>query len=138
MAPAAARTPAPLATAVQHPPHTALVLTDTRYQSKKDTAATPKRSVPARRHLPLPAQQAPATTDHPQTTRHDQRPHADPQHGVSHRQRTQARHWSAPRTAPRKQTPRPTSTYSLRTVCSWSHQAPVAPSVRQLCDTYVP
>ncbi|MFJ9738326.1 hypothetical protein [Streptomyces sp. NPDC101166] len=54
----------------------------------------------------------------------------------------------APRPAPAPGAPRrrsghsrtaqsPYADYDLRTVCGWSHQAPVSPSVRQLCDAYV-
>ncbi|MEU0675843.1 hypothetical protein ABZ330_23700 [Streptomyces sp. NPDC006172] len=41
------------------------------------------------------------------------------------------------RSGPSRTAQSPYTDYDLRTVCGWSHQAPVSPSVRQLCDTYV-
>ncbi|MER5718034.1 hypothetical protein [Streptomyces sp. NPDC002132] len=41
------------------------------------------------------------------------------------------------RSGPPRTAQSPYTDYDLRTVCGWSHHAPVSPSVRQLCDTYV-
>ncbi|MFF3846553.1 hypothetical protein [Streptomyces sp. NPDC002328] len=52
-------------------------------------------------------------------------------------QRTAAPGAARPRAGSARTAAPPYAGYDLRTVCGWSHQAPVSPSVRQLCDTYV-
>ncbi|SHH42487.1 hypothetical protein SAMN05444521_0481 [Streptomyces sp. 3214.6] len=139
MAPDAARTPSPVPAPGQASARTALVTTTPTRAPQQHTrgrrVVTERRSAGAEGHPP-PHARTPA--------RPDTDPAARPARPAPPGPVTPppARHRSTAPVAPRHQSPQPRTiqprpTYDMRTVCEWSHQSPVPPAVRGLCDAYV-
>ncbi|MEU3781814.1 hypothetical protein [Streptomyces sp900129855] len=139
MAPDAARTPSPVPAPGQASARTALVTTIPTRAPQQHTrgrrGVAERRSSSAEGHSPArartaarpdtdaaarPARPAPPGSATPPPTRHRSAAPAAPRHQPP---------------GPRTTQPRPT--YDMRTVCEWSHQSPVPPAVRGLCDAYV-
>jgi hypothetical protein len=136
MAPDAARTPSPVPAPGQASARTALVTTTPtrapQQHSRGHRVVTERRSSAAEGH-PRPHARTPARPDTDPAARPAPPGPATP---------PPARHRSAAPVAPRHQAPgprttQPRPTYDMRTVCEWSHQSPVPPAVRGLCDAYV-